>query len=125
MFNNPLGYADDGSRVPIEHFNYDAIDPAEFDIEPEELKDFSPANLEDATKLLRTVLTWVWSGGINNIEGLQIRAMIVCWIFLERLKPLTETELAKIFGKDKQSVGRWVEEWKKAYPTVHTPHMKV
>jgi len=43
-----------------------------------------------------------------------IRATILCWVFLEHLRPLTLTDLARASGKKKQSIGRWVDEFKRA-----------
>jgi hypothetical protein len=122
--NNSSGHGDDGKRVLVEDFDYDAIDSNLFQIDPEELAGLTQKEIDISLKLMDTVMRWIWQNGMRNLDGLQIRSMIACWIFIRELRPLTETQLAQIFGKDKQSVGRWVDEWKKSFPMIRTPHMK-
>jgi len=81
-------------------------------------------DLEAAQEVIRQLINWIWQDGMKNPEGLNIRAIIVCWVFLPHLHPLNLTELARAFGKHKQSLGRWVDDFKRQFPGIRNPHMK-
>jgi hypothetical protein len=114
-----LGFGEDGQRVPIAEFNYEELDGLP------DCNELSPEEIDRALKLFRSLVRWLWQDGMKNTEGLTIRSIIVCWIFIEELKGLSETEMARGFGRHKQSLGRWVEQFKKAFPFIRTPHMKI
>ncbi len=80
--------------------------------------------MDAALKVFSRLLEWIWQNGMKNSEGLTIRAVIACWIFLKHLRPLTLTQMARGFGKKKQSLGRWVDDFKIAFPHIRNPHMK-
>ena len=122
---NELAYGEDGQRVETTEFDYDAIDRDLFS--PEDAKQLAGCSLDEievATKLFQSLLSWIWQSGMRNTNGLQIRSAIACWIFLKELRPLSLTELAQGFGMDKQSVGRWHDDFKKRFPQIKTNHMR-
>jgi hypothetical protein len=80
--------------------------------------------VDAASKLFQMFMRWNWQDGKKNPEGLQIRSMISCWLFIPELRALTETELAIGFGKKKQSIERWVDEWKQDFPRIRNAHMR-
>jgi hypothetical protein len=98
-------------------FDYAALD--RLPPEPDQTYD-----IDLALKAFTHLVEWVWQDGMNNVEGLQIRASIVCWIFLPQLRPLTLTQMAQGFGKKKQSLGRWVDDFKRCFPRIRIAHMK-
>ena len=57
---------------------------------------------------------------MKNPDGVKIRAIICCWIFLKELRSVSETDMAVGYGLKKQSLGRWVEQFKK-----HFPHIRI
>src|SRR2546421_532208 len=65
-----------------------------------------------------------WTGAMKNTDGFQIRAAVVCWVFLAHPRPINEAQLAAGFGKHKQSVGRWVAKFKEKFPRIRIAHMK-
>ncbi len=86
--------------------------------------EFSAEEMDAAFKMFTRLLEWVWQGGMKNSDGLKIRTAIACWVFLKHLHPLTLTQLARGFGKQKQSYGRWVDHFKIEFPHIRNPHMK-
>ncbi len=135
-------HAEDGHLEPSVEFDYDSIDRNVFHTEQDDkrpmcdvgdtdnvedskaFKDFTDLEIDAACKVFTRLVEWIWQDGMKNVEGLQIRASIVCWIFLSQLRPLTLTEMAKGFGKKKQSLGRWVDDFKRAFPRIRICHMK-
>jgi hypothetical protein len=126
LLSQNLAHADDGGVVPISHFDYAKIDAdlfssADFEGDNSEL---SAEEMQRALKFVRSVMGWIAQNGMKNPEGVKIRALIACWVLLEYLHPLTLTELANGFGKHKQSLGRWVDDWKVKFPQLRNPHLK-
>jgi hypothetical protein len=119
------GHAEDGHLEPLTDFDYQHIDRACFGVEPEDdCAEFTPEEIDAACKTFTALVEWMWQGGMKNVDGLQIRASVVCWIFLSQLRPLTLTEMAGGFGKKKQSLGRWVDDFKRKFPRIRIAHMK-
>ncbi len=108
---------------PSVEFDYEAVDRNGSDMEQQE-EAASDEEVAAACRAFGQIIEWVWQDGMNNPEGLQIRASIACWIFIPHLRSLTLTQLAAGFGQKKQSPGRWVEDFKRAFPRIRICHMK-
>jgi hypothetical protein len=124
--DNPgaYGYEEAGRCVPATEFDYDQVDRDVFEeLEPADLTQFSQEELDAAILVFRKLLNWVWQNGNKNADGIKIRAIIVCWIFLEENRPKTLTEMAVGFGMKKQSLGRWVDQFKRVF-RIPTRHMR-
>jgi hypothetical protein len=120
-----MAHDESGALVPTTEFDYDAVDQDLFDIRPEsDLTELTPQEMEAALKGLRVLLQWTWQSGMKNPDGVKIRAIIMCWIFLKELRPLTLTQLARGYGLKKQSLGRWVDDFKVKFPEARTVHMR-
>lgn len=118
-------HGEDGRIVPSEEFNYEVIERNVFGQNPDaELSAFTQEEVDRALKVLRMLLEWIWQDGMKNADGVKIRAIIVCWIFLKELRPMNLTEMARGFDLKKQSLGRWVDQFKKDFPAVKTCHMR-
>ena len=113
-----------GQIEPTTDFDYDEVDRRSFHVEPDDSEEFTAAEMDAALKVFSRLLEWIWQGGMKNSEGLTIRSIIACWIFLKHLRPLTLTQMARGFGKKKQSLGRWVDDFKIAFPNIRNHHMK-
>lgn len=87
-------------------------------------KALSAERIEDALIVIRALAAWTYQNGSRNMDGKAIRCAIVEKIVLPHLQPLTLTQLAKGYGKHKQSFGRWVDHFKLTFPSVKTCHMK-
>jgi hypothetical protein len=125
VINSQVAHGEDGAPIGWTGFDYDTIEDRLFNYRPEsDLSEFSQDDIDRALKVLTTLLEWVWQSGMKNGNGIQIRAIIMCWIFLKHVRPLQEAELARGFGKKKQSLGRWVENFKKAFPRIKVPHFR-
>lgn len=106
-------------------FDYDDIERKIFGADPKsELSQFSQEDIDGAVAVLRVLLQWIWQDGMKNADGLKIRAIICCWIFLHELRPLSLTELARGFNLEKQSLGRWFDVFKRKFPAIKTCHMR-
>lgn len=127
----------DGHRTESVEFDYAEIDRRLGYVEPGETvstEKIMASNLEAYFLPLRETLDWILQKVPKNEDGIQIRAVIAGWIFLPHLnganslnpkeKHLTLTDLAAMVGRDKQSLGRWVDDFKKTFPGVKTPNMK-
>jgi hypothetical protein len=113
-----------GRRVPATQFDYDAVDERVFNFREQcDLSEFSQEEVDKAIEVLRKLLAWIWQNGMKNADGVKIRAIIVCWIFLKELRPMTLTQMATGFGMKKQSLGRWVDQFKEVFK-IRTPHMR-
>lgn len=120
-----LGHDDHGGLVPTVDFDFAKVDSNLSGIEPEsDLAEISPEQIEAAVKALRVMLQWVWQSGMKNSDGVKIRAIIVCWIFLKELRSLSLTDMANGYGLEKQSLGRWVDDFKKKFPGLRISHMR-
>lgn len=118
-------HAEDGHVEPIVGFDYATIDRAVFHVEPEDDPEILSADeIDAACAVFRKLVEWMWQNGMNQPEGLLIRAIIICWVFTPQLRALTLTQMAQGFGKKKQSLGRWVDDFKKAFPKTRVAHMK-
>ncbi len=117
------GYEEGGRRVPATEFDYEGLDGEVCDLEPRDLSGFSQEDVDRAIAVFRKLLNWVWQNGNKNDDGIKIRAIIVCWIFLEENRPKTLTEMAVGFGMKKQSLGRWVDQFKRVF-RIPTRHMR-
>jgi hypothetical protein len=120
-----LGYEYSDHPVPVCQFDYDAVDQAVFGFAgDEEQNELTQEQVNGAVLMLRLLLNWVWQDGMKNPDGLQLRSMVICWVFLKELRPMQLSELARGFGKKKQSLGRWVDDFKRRFPNIRTPHMR-
>lgn len=118
-------HGEDGRLVSSEDFDYSAVDKNLFGEDlGEELSHFSQEEVDRALAVLDTLLRWIWRSGMKNTDGVKIRAIILCWIFLKELRPMTLTQVATGFHLKKQSLGRWVDRFKKDFPEVRTCHMR-
>jgi hypothetical protein len=120
---NKPAHTEDGSLTAAVEFDYEIVERNVFSsAEPAETGNQSA--IDASVILFQRFTRWVFQDGKKNADGVKIRAMIVCWIFIPELRSLTETDLAIGFGMKKQSIGRWVEQWKRDFPHIRSPHMR-
>lgn len=119
-------YNDSSELEPTIGPDYKGIDRAVFGTEERETEyeNLTPEQWLIAWKGVSNVVKWVYQRDSRNFQGIGIRALIVCWIWLPVLHALTLTQLAGRFGMAKQSFGRWVVDWKRCFPSVVTAHMR-
>ena len=95
---------------------------------PRDLSDEIPPDLraipiavanERTITVMSRMLEWLCQTVPKNQNGMEIRATILCWIFLPHLRNLSLTQVAAMIGRDKQSIGRWVDDFKRVFPGVH------
>jgi len=80
---------------------------------------------EQQGRMLSNIWQWVHQGRLDDIDGFHCRCIIVNWAFNELNWNDSMTEVAGQFGKKKQSISRWLVEFKKSFPDVvkHLPHL--
>lgn len=125
LHDSQLAHGEDGNLIPICEFDYDSVEVAfKKDVEALDISEFNQKEIDAALKLTTHMLKWIVQSGMRNMEGASIRSWVIAWVFLKELRPLTLTQLATGLGKHKQSIGRWVDAFKRDFPRIRTPHMK-
>ncbi|MCU0772368.1 MAG: hypothetical protein MUE94_11465 [Verrucomicrobia bacterium] len=82
---------------------------------------------EQAAECLRHLFRWVNSGAsFRDCAGFVTRSAIVSWIVCPENHALSMTDVAGRFGKKKQSLGRWVDDFKLQFPQLcqHAHHLR-
>ncbi len=118
-----MAFDEGGHLTQAVDFDYEEIDRRLGHIEPAP-QGLSPIDFERAARALNRLKEWEFQDGKDNVDGLQIRAIITCWTFIPRLQHDSLTTLASRFGKHKQSFGRWHDSFKRTFPFVRTAHMR-
>lgn len=112
-------YDDAGQVTLVSDFSYDEID---------ERLGYAPSerDIEDALECQRRVWRWVYQPPCVDLDGFMCRCIVACWIFVPQLRSQTMTYVAGRFGKKKQSIGRWVDDFKTEFPEVskHLQHLR-
>ena len=82
--------------------------------------------LEAACECQRQIWAWVYQPPCEDIDGFICRCIVASWIFVPQLRDYTMTEIAGRFGKKKQSLGRWVADFKRQFHAVanHLQHLR-
>lgn len=121
-----IAHEEDGHITGTTEFDFEKVERNLFGQQPtaNDLSQISALELEAAEKAFTRLLDWVWQNGMKNPEGVKIRAIVVCWVFLKHLRPMTLSELAQGYGMKKQSLGRWVDQFKADFPKYRTAHMR-
>lgn len=117
-------HGEDGRLVPTQDFDYVQVEENLFGGMEGEIAELSQEDVDRALKVLDMLLRWIWQDGTKNHDGVKIRAIIICWVFIKELRPMTLTEMAAGYDLKKQSLGRWFDEFKKDFKGVRTSHMR-
>lgn len=83
------------------------------------------SSLENA--LPTRLLEWQWADSYSpkKLQGLELRAAVVCWVTLPVLRNIGLTDLTAGLGKNhKQSLGRYVDDFKRHFPLLRHPSMR-
>jgi hypothetical protein len=115
-----IGYDENGTVIPVAEFDFASLDTGH----DTDLDKISRKELEASLKAFRILLDWIWQNGMRNPNGVKIRAILCCWVFLEQVRPISLTQLAKGYGMKKQSLGRWVDNFKRDFPQFRIAHMR-
>ncbi len=115
---------DDRGVTNVVDFDFDQVDrnlvstsnspQVSFESEPVEL-----SRDELSIAVLQVVLDWIIQTVPKNMDGIEIRATIAGWIFLPYLRKSSLTEISALVGRDKQSLGRWVDDFKVRFPGIY------
>ena len=125
MENMQMRQFDDLSRVTqTVDFAYEEIDSKAFGVDdtPTEFE----SRVEHVLEFQRIIWDWIYQPKKPNAEGMLLRAIICAWVFIPALRDQTLTQMAGKFGMKKQSLGRWVDDFKKEFPAMaqHLQHIK-
>jgi hypothetical protein len=120
-----IGFDERGALTESVDFDYDAVDERMGNAMSLNQAAVHPNSQNQASIVpLQQILDWVCQKVPKNQNGIEIRATIAAWIFLPHLRTLNLTEVAAMVGRDKQSLGRWVDDFKKRFPGVHAVHTR-
>ena len=83
-------------------------------------------NLEDLVEINRRIWQWVYQPPCKDLDGFNCRCIVASWIFVPEIRSESMTYIAGRFGKKKQSIGRWVADFKTQFPEVanHLQHIR-
>src|SRR5690349_4848877 len=73
---------------------------------------------------IRKIVRWQWAGGCTNPEGAICRDTVLAMVFLPEMQAVSATQIAKSLGKHKQSLGRWMADFKKFFPELPSAHFR-
>lgn len=67
-----------------------------------------------------------WLGTTKNKHGIACRGIVLNWLYDSLQHDCSLTEIAGQYGLKKQSVGRWVDDFKKEFPqaVIHLKHIR-
>lgn len=120
---NEYARDDKGNLIGVVQFDETHVERALGEFH-EELEQFTPQEIEAALKVNKALLTWVWQNGNVRANGLGVRAAVLCWVFLEDVKKMKQSELSKVIGKShRQSLNRWVMNFRDKFK-FKNHHMK-
>jgi hypothetical protein len=110
-------FDESGDASGVSHFPYDEIDErlAAAPITHAAASHPTAQFHEQALFALESALAWAVQDVPKNCNGIEIRTTILAWKFLPHLRAKTLTEIAAMIGRDKQSVGRWHDDFKEHF----------
>jgi len=82
--------------------------------------------MEMACEAAHRVWEWIYQPACKDLDGFTCRCIVACWVFVPMLRGYSMTDIASRFGKHKQSLGRWVDDFKLQFPEVakHLAHLR-
>ena len=101
----------------IAQFPYDQLD----DPDAEESAGMTREETEQALKLFRALVGWLWANGSKNRSALITRAVFVSWLFLDEVRAHDLRQIVAQFDHARPDIGRMVKDFKKAFPMVAVP----
>ena len=107
---------EDGHPIETTDFPYTELDQEE--------PLYSAQDFALAAEAFRRLIVWRYQDGSKNDDGVRIRNIIIDWFALKELHHLSMSQLARKHNLYKQSIGRWVDDFKRAFPHAKTEHMR-
>lgn len=112
---NEHAHDESGNLIGVVQFDAEAIERNLGELR-DEMEGLNPEEIEANLKMLKLFLGWAWQNGECRSNGLGVRLAVLCWVFLDDVKTMNQTELAKVIGKkDRQSLNRWVIVFRKYF----------
>lgn len=119
-------FSENHSPQLVGDFDYDAIDERVFGVLGKEATEHQR---DMAVELARKWIAWVFNDtirkGVRNKSSIGLRAAALSWILLPEIHDrYSLTQFSIVLKRDKQSMGRFVADFKKTFPGVHNRHMR-
>jgi hypothetical protein len=111
-------------REPTCEPDYDAIDRNVFGVDDVTLDGASTEARELAVRMMIRLKSWDFQDGLKYKEGLMIRSAVSAWAVVPDIRLFTLTQLSLGLGLEKQSLGRWVDRFKRDFPLIRNDHMR-
>ena len=88
--------------------------------------DESREAIQAACECNRRVWQWVYQPPNQDLDGFICRCIVACWVFVPQLREYSQTAIAARFGKKKQSLNRWIVDFKREFPEIgqHLQHTR-
>lgn len=82
--------------------------------------------VEAVCECQQRIWEWVYHAPCRDLNGFNCRCIIAVWVFYAPLRCYSMTEVAGRFGKKKQSLGRWMVDFKARFPEIaaHMQHVR-
>jgi hypothetical protein len=104
-------------------FDWDAIEPI-----PEPCHDHSAI---EVLQRMQQLMRWGYNFKADHLDsnGMLIRFAILAWIFVPELQDSSLSKFSRGLGKKKQSLGRWITDFKQEFPAIaainkHLEHLE-
>ena len=83
-------------------------------------------DIDIVIELNQRIWAWVYQELSVDLDGLMCRCIIALWIFVPSLRDYNQTQIAARFGKKKQSLNRWIVDFKREFPEIgnHLQHTR-
>lgn len=124
FLDQDLTATDQGTIEPICQPDWDSIERSVFDDAGIRIADVRDAEREKALRMFIRLKSWDFKNGMKDPIGLMERAAVSSWAVVPLLRPLTLTRFALCLGLKKQSLGRWVDDFKLRFPEIRNDHMR-
>ncbi len=122
----PIAFDEAGALTPTVDFDFEQVDRCLNQEQSPRLWPGSVSGKADYVFVRRdslilpltSVLDWICQKVPKNNNGMDIRSAIAAWRFLPYLRGLSLTQVSAMMGRDKQSLGRWNDDFYRTWPTV-------
>jgi len=121
-----FGFDEDSMLIPTDEMDFTAMDRRLFDVSNEELiAGMTQEETDRIYKLFNMLLRWLWQNGGNGTKrgarGIQLRTILMCWLFLDSVRRKNLQRVAKEFGLKERTLRHWHLRFRRDFPGIRLP----